>query len=656
MKEVRFPVFCLLAVGLLACGCGAGSISSPPPQVFTVSVSAKRAALATAQKFSITATTNDPAGVNWTATGGSFSSQTSLTGVGVTYKAPGAAGSYTITASSVTNSADSASMTVYVTDLAGVTTYHNDLARDGVNSQEYALSPATVTTSTFGKLFSCQVDGAIYTQPLWVPGVTVNGAVHNVVLVATQHDSLFAFDADSSPCATLWQANLIDTNHGAEAGETTVPSGPTGNLVGSGNGDITPEVGVTGTPVIDPATNILYVISKSVDSVGSTFYQRLHAIDVATGNEKFGNPANIGPGITFPGTGDGGSTVSFSARQQNQRPGLALVNGTIYVAWSSHEDHLPYYGWVVGFSASNLAVANVLNVAPNVVSTSCGSIYGQGGIWMGGGAPAADSNNHLYLITGNGAFDASSSTAPNNDYGDSFLQLTEGLTVSSYFAPSDEVSDACSDVDFGSGGSAVVLNVNSGTLKHLVVGGGKDGDLYLLNGDTMGGLGDSNARQHFFVGGGIFSTGAFWNNNFYIAPIGSALEDFSFDTSTNLFNTGAASISASTYGFPGATPSISATGTSNGVVWALDNSLYCTPQSPGCGPAVLHAYSAASLSTELWNSGMVAGDAAGNAVKFTVPTVANGKVYVGTRGNNIGGIGSSTTVPGELDIYGLKQN
>ena len=647
MKHVNFPAYCFLAACLLACGCSSMSNTSAPPPAFTVSISAQRAALATTQKFSVTATTNDTAGVNWTATGGSFSSQTSMTGAAVTYTAPGTAGSYTITASSVTSAGISASMTLYVTDLAGVTTYHNDLARDGVNSQEYALSSATVTTSTFGKLFSCPVDGAIYTQPLWIPNLTVNGATHNVVLVATQHDSLFAFDADSSPCAKLWQANLIDTNHGAGAGETTVPSGPTGHLVGAGNGDITPEVGVTGTPVIDPATDILYVVSKSVDSGGTTFYQRLHAIDITTGNEKFTVPANIGPGITYPGTGDGGATDSFNARQQNQRPGLALVNGTIYIAWSSHEDTLPYYGWVVGFNASNLALAYVLNISPNVQA---------GGIWMGGGAPAADNNNNLYLITGNAIFDAHSATAPNNDYGDSFLQLTGNLTVSSYFAPSDEENDYLNDGDFGSGGSAVVLNVNSGALKHLVIGGGKDGTLYLLNGDTMGGLGDSNARQHFFSGGGIFATGAFWNNNFYIAPIGNSLEEFPFDTSTNLLSASVAASSPTVFGYPGATPSVSSTGNSNGIVWALDNSQYCTPQSPGCGPAVLHAYSAANIATELWNSGMAAGDAAGNAVKFTVPTVANGKVYVGTRGNNIGGAGSSTTVAGELEIYGLKQN
>jgi hypothetical protein len=202
----------------------------------------------------------------------------------------------------------------------------------------------------------------------------------------------------------------------------------------------------------------------------------------------------------------------------------------------------------------------------------------------------------------------------------------------------------------------VVLNLPSGTLQHLVVGGGKDGTLYLLNGDNMGGLGDPSARQYFNIGTGIFATGAFWNNNFYIAGIYGPLSSYSFNGSTNLFNTANPSQSSSSYGFPGATPSVSSTGSSNGIVWALDNSNYCTPQSPGCGPAVLHAYNATALSTELWNSSMIGTDAAGNAVKFTVPTVANGKVYVGTRGNNTGGVFGSTTVSGELDVYGLKPN
>jgi hypothetical protein len=386
-----------------------------------------------------------------------------------------------------------------------------------------------------------------------------------------------------------------------------------------------------------------------MNSAGTTFYQRLHAIDLATGNEKLGAPVTIT--ATSPGSGDGGSTDTFSPRQENQRPGLALVNGTVYIAWASHEDHPPYYGWVVGYtySGSSFTQCCVLNVTPNV---------GYGGIWMGGGAPSADSNNHIYLITGNGTFDVTNTSGPNNDYGDSFLLLSTSLGIVSYFTPSDESADNANDQDFGAGGAAVVLNLTSGPLQHLVIGGGKDGTLYLLNGDNMGGLGDSNSRQHFNIGSDIFATGAFWNNNYYIAGVNGPLVSYSFNSSTDMFIvTSTPSRSSERYGFPGATPSVSSSGTSNGIVWALDNTNYCTTQSPGCGPAVLHAHDANSLSTaELWNSSLVGGDAAGNAVKFTVPTVANGKVYVGTRGNNTGGSYGSTSVSGELDVYGLKPN
>jgi hypothetical protein len=497
------------------------------------------------------------------------------------------------------------------------------------------------------RLFSCTVDGAIYTQPLWVANLSVSGVKHNVVFVATQHDSLFAFDADANPCVQLWTVSLIDTNHGGTGGEVTVPSGVPGYLVGQGAGDIRPEVGVTGTPVIDPSSSTLYVVSKSMNAGGTVFYQRLHAIDLATGNEKTGAPVTIA--ATYPGTGDGSTTDTFNSRQQNQRPGLAFVNGTVYVAWSSHEDTAPYYGWVIGYtySGSSFTQSYVLNISPNV---------GFGGIWMGGGAPSADSNNHIYLITGNATFDVTKASAPNNDYGDSFLQLTTGLAITSYFTPSDQASDAANDQDFGAGGAGVVLNLTSGSPQHLVIGGGKDGTLYLLNGDDMGGFGDSNAWQHFNIGTGIFATGAFWNDNYYIAGIGGPLLSYSFNSSTNMFNTSVSSQSSTSYGFPGTSPSVSSNGTSNGIVWALDNTNYCTPQSPGCGPAVLHAYNVSSLTSDLWNSSRVSTDAAGNAVKFTVPTVANGKVYVGTRGNNTGGVYGSTSVSGELDVYGLKPN
>ncbi len=633
-----------------------GGLSSAPvtlvlnvsPASISVSVSPRAAGLAVTQGLSLSATTDDFAGVKWSISpsGGSFSPGTSLTGANVTLTAPATAGVYTVTATSASDPTKSSAIQVGVTGLAGVYTYHNDLARDGANTQEYALTTANVTTGSFGKRFSCAVDGAIYAQPLWVANLTVKGAKHNVVFVATQHDGLFAFDADASPCSQLWGVNLIDANHGATAGERTVPSGPTGNLVGGGAGDISPEVGVTGTPVIDVSSGALYVVSKSVSADGSQFYQRLHAIDLASGSEKTGSPTSITSAITYAGTGDGGSTVAFDAGDESQRPGLALVNGTIYIAWASHEDSAPYYGWVIGYTYSGSAFTRtaVLNVTPNVQ---------YGGIWMSGAAPAADANNNLYVITANGTFDATSATKPNNDYGDSFLKLSGStLAVSQYFTPSDQASDNANDVDFGAGGAAVLADLPAGSpITHLVVGGGKDGNLYVLNRDAMGGYGDGNAVQKFSIGASIFATGALWNNYFYIGTPGGPVSAYHLNTATALFSTAPAMSGPSNINFPGSTPSISARGSSNGIVWALDNSRYCTRKAPSCGAAVLHAYDASNLN-ELWNSSASGGaDVPGFAVKFTVPTVANGKVYVGTRGGDTGSTYGSTS--GELDVYGL---
>ena len=612
-----------------------------------ISLSPIRGGIAVGQQLPLTATVaNDigTSGVSWTvSSGGTLSGQTITTAI----FSSASAGVYTITATSKADNTKTASATIGVTNLTGVFTFHNDLARDGSNLNEYALTTSTVAPATFGKLFSCPVDGAIYTQPLWFANVTIGGTKHNVVFVATQHESLYAFDADASPCVLLWQASLIDSNHGGTPGETSVPSGPTGGLVGAGTGDITPEVGVTGTPVIDPSTNTLYVVSKSVIPSGSpTFFQRLHAIDVLTGNEKYAGPVTIGG--TYPGTGDGGSITTFDPRQQNQRAGLTLVNGVVYIVWASHEDRSPYYGWVMGYNATTLAQTAILNVTPNV---------GYGGIWMGGGAPAADSSNNLYFITGNGIFDANNAAAPNNDYGDSFLKITSGLTVSDYATPSDQDQDNATDSDFGSGGAAMLLDQPLSPAPHLVIGGGKDWYLYLVNRDAMGGYGDANAWQRINFGSQIFATGAFWNGQFYLAAVNAQLQNIAFDSTSGKFNLSTIVRSPNSFPFPGSTPSVSSSGTTNGIVWALDNGSYCTLQTTaGCGPAVLHAYDATNIAIELWNSTMGTGNMAGNAVKFTVPTVANGKVYVGTRGNNTGGNTSSSSVPGELDVYGLLPN
>jgi hypothetical protein len=628
---------------------------SVSPAVISVSVSPARAAVAVTQALALTATTSDYAGASWSIspTGGAFSAPNSASGAQVTLTAPSSAGVYTVTATSVADPTKSASITVGVTDLAGVFTYHNDLARDGVNTQEYALTTKSVNSATFGKLFSCTADGAVYAQPLWVANLSIGGSRHNVVFVATMHDSLYAFDADTSPCVQLWNASLIDTSHGATSGEVSVAAGTTYWLVGAGGGDTAPEVGVTGTPVIDPASGILYVVSMSTNAAGTSFYQRLHAIDIGTGHEKPGSPVLIEG--TYPGTGTGGTSVAFNAGVERQRAGLALVNGQVYIAWASFEDHGQWYGWIMGYSynGSALAQSSVLNVAPNLRGA---------GIWMSGGAPAADSTGNIYVSTGNGGSSAFNSSAPNNDYGSSVLKLSSGLTVSDFFTPSAYAALNTNDVDLGAGGATVIVSPSTGPYRHLVFTGGKDGTLWLLNGDDLGGLGDAQALQYLTQGAGslgkLFATPAFWNNTLFYAPSSTRLVAYAFDTSVGKLNPAMpTSQSATSYYFPGATPSVSASGSSsNGIVWAIDQAGLCTTQAPKCGPAVLHAYDATNLATELWNSSKNAADAAGNAVKFTVPTAANGKVYIGTRGNNTGGVYGSTSISGELDVYGLKPN
>src|SRR5579863_1702946 len=307
---------CICSIlGLTAVGawtaCGGSSSSGPPPSVRVIVHPHGASVVAGSQTQQFSATVNgDPKnlGVVWAvdgiAGGNSSAGSISLTGL---YTPPALAGTHTVMATSVADSTKSASATIGVTDLTGITTYHHDLARDGVNSQEFALTTSNVKATTFGKLFSCAVDGAVYTETLWLPAVNVNGAVHNVIFLATQHDSLYAFDADANPCQQLWHVNLLDAAHGGTAGETPV----LWSDVGSGYKDIYPEIGVTGTPVIDPATGTLYVISKSETS-GPVLYQRLHAIDVTTGSEKFSAPKNISASVAGSGDGSSGGVLAFN--------------------------------------------------------------------------------------------------------------------------------------------------------------------------------------------------------------------------------------------------------------------------------------------------------------------------------------------------------
>jgi len=631
-------------------------IYASPVLAATVTVSPKRAAVTVStQTQQFTASAN----VVWKVDGvaGGNAKVGTITTAGL-YTPPATAGNHTITATTNTAPASSASATIAVTDLAGVFTYHNDIARDGVNSREFALSPATVTTATFGKLFSCAVDGAIYAQPLWVRGLTIAGKIHNVLFVATQHDSVYAFDADANPCVKYWHVNLLDTLHGGSAGDRPVVWNDVGNCFG----DVYPEVGVTSTPVIDPTTKTIYLVSASqrnatnsgnCSNTSGTFDHRLHALDLATGNEKFSAPVTIAAAV--PGTGDASSQgmVSFNSQLHHQRSGLALAGGNVYLGFAAHEDATPYHGWLIAYKASDVQQQTaVFNTTPNGLNGA------DGGIWAGGGAPAIDSGGDVYVSTGNGVFDEAP-PPPDNDYGDSILRLHPAagktpngvnLSVAGWFTPDDQLTLAQNDSDLGAGGVVLFPDQTSGAgPKHLLTQLGKEGVVYLIDRDKMGEFNPSSNDQivqSFSGPGGVWGTPALWNNNLYIGGLNDSLRQFTFDPAKEQFNTPAASLSAHVFNFPGPTPSVSSQGASHGIVWAIDATLYgyanpnigincsAVPVPSGCfGAAVLHAYDAQNLTIEYWNSSMAAKsrDRAALGVKFVPPTVANGKVYVGTR-------------------------
>jgi len=624
----------------------------------SVTLTPKRGGLALGQSLNFTATvTNDvgAAGVMWSATTGSFSAQTTTTATYVASNSPGT--STTVTATSIADGTQAASATIGVTDLAGVTTYHNDLARDGANVQEYALNTSNVKTGTFGKLFSCAVDGAVYAQPLWVPNVTIGGGTHNVIVVATQRDWVYVFDADASSCTTYWSTQFIPS------GETYV-NNQDFTTNGISTEDIYPDIGITGTPVIDTSASTIYFVAKTKNLGTTTAHQRLYAVNLITGQNAASSPVDISLSVT--GNCDGGSSVAFNPLMQNQRPGLALLNGIVYVGWGSHGDVGNWHGWLMGFQTANLTAApSKFLTTPNGLASpvpnapACG-----GGIWMSGGAPAIDASNNLYVLTGNGAWDNTV-----GDYSDSYVKLgTPGLGVSDWFTPSNQLSLDQGDTDVGSSGTAVLIDQTSGTNPHLLVGASKGQIFFVLNRDAMGHFtsgGPDATVQEFGLDGHSFSTPGFWNNNVYFFGVpasftgGLAGETFAFDPVARTFGSTATNHTpaTATFGFPGATPSISASSaTTDGIVWAIDTSAYGTNDHGlrTAGPAILHAFDAANVSTELWSSSQASGDKAGNAVKFTVPTVANGKVYIGTRGSDDTN-GSGSTF-GELDVYGLLPN
>lgn len=586
--------------------------------VSSVTISPKLAVLTPEQTQQFTANTS----VNWSVDGvaGGDSTVGTISSGGL-YTPPSASGSHQITGTSTTDSTKTGNATAHVTTYAGTFTYHNDNSRTGQNTAETVLSPSNVNSGQFGKLFSRTVDGFVFAQPLYVRAVNVSGVgARNVVYVATEHASVYAFDADGKTSSPLWKRSFINP----AAGINPVTGSEVNNF------DLGPEAGITSTPVIDAGSGTMYVLVRTNEN--GTYFQRLHAISLASGADT---KTAVVVSATVNGSGvggDGSGHIAFNPLIQNQRTALLMANNNVYVAWASHGDNGSYHGWIMAFSASTLQRTAVLNLTPNGKD---------GGVWGGGSGTAADSSGNIFLSTGNGTNDVTSSAL---DFGDSYLKTNAGLAPVDYFTPFDQSTLNSGDLDLGASG-LVLLPDQSGAHPHVMVGSGKRGDLYVVDRDSLGGFhsgSNTNAVQYLPRAVGLnsapdqfFGIGSYWNGNMYFAGSFDHLRQFT--VSAGLLSTSAVHTSPQVLSSNrAAEPVISADGSSNGIVWVIATDTYTS----NTAPAVLHAYDASNVGTELWNSAQNSSrDAGGKVVKFTTPTVANGRVYMGTRT--------------ELDVYGL---
>ncbi len=501
----------------------------------------------------------------------------------------------------------------------GVLTYHNDNMRTGRNSSETTLTLKNVNSNAFGKLFVIPTDGLVDAEPLYVPNVSIPGnGTHNVVFVETENDTVYGLDADNG--SNLWKVTALGS------GES--PSDE------RGCGQVAPTIGVTSTPVIDLTSGphgTIYLVAMSKDS-SSNYHQRLHALDITTGAEEFGGPVEIA--AQYPGTGDNsqGGNVIFDPKQYKERAGLLLLNHIVYTSWASHCDDRPYTGWVISYDETTLAQKSVLNVTPN---------GNEGAIWGAGAGLAADSSTNIYFLDANGTFDSTldaNGFPINGDYGNAIVKLSTKkgkLAVSDYFNMYNTVNESNMDEDLGSGGAMVVPNFkdSSGAMHELVVGAGKDKNIYLANRTNMGKFNPNNNSQIYqeltgALAGQAFSSPAFAEGKIFYGSVGDAIKAFSFNAS-GMLNSTPASMTATHFAYPGTTPSLSGSSASNLIVWATENT----------SPAVLHAYSGKNLAVELYNSNQAGTrDQFGNGNKYVTPMIANGKVYVGTT-NGVGVLG-----------------
>jgi len=603
---------------LTACGGGNGSggggAPPPPPAsvapTITTQPADQQAVIGQTATFTVTADGTAPLSYQWQKAGTPITGATAASyTTPLTTQADNAATFLVVVsnaAGSVTST--SAKLTVTAMTLSGtdVTTNKYDQSRTGQNLTESALTLANVAAATFGLLRTLPVDGKVDAQPLYLSHLAVGGTAHNTVFAATEHDSVYAFDSDSG--AQLWKVSLLGT------GET--PSDA------RGCNQVIPEIGITSTPVIDRtagAHGVLYVVAMSKDAQ-SIYHQRLHALDLTTGAELLNGPVDIS--ATFPATGT--ATSSFDPGSYEERAALLLLNGTIYTSWTSHCDIAQYGGWIISFAQSTLARNGTLNVAAN---SSAGPA-----IWMAGGGPAVDSSGNIYLLTANGAFETTmdANGFPNKqDFGNSFLKISNaaaGLKVLDYFTMFNEVAESNADQDLGSGGGMLLPDLmdSSNAVRHLMVGAGKDGNIYVVDRDAMGKFNAStNNNYQTLTGvltGGIWSTPAYFNGTVYYGNVTGTLKAFVISSA----KLGAAPQSQSTtqFAYPGTAPSVSANGTSNAIVWAHENT----------NPAVLHAYDASNLAHELYNTTQAAAnrDQFGAGNKYITPVVADGKVFVAT--------------------------